>query len=314
MLDRRPDDPNDRIAHQHRRSLRASWVLFAWLAELDPSSINSLDSYVEQDGRHFVRHYIIDFGATLGSASTAAKGLAQTGEVHGRGRAHAQGVLLARAVSPAVPGPAREWKQTVAERPSLGWFPRRALRSGRLPHEPQGPRPHPAHGSRSVLGRQARHVVLRRADRGDRRDGAHVGRRHRDPDARAAHPARHHRPALSARGSRRSRRPTCRWTAAASASTTWRCSAATRRPRSCATRSRSATGWGRGSRPKSARPTRRTAASRSPRASRAPATASWRSGPASAAWRDGPRSSARHPDPPALARRRAPLRRRRTGA
>src|SRR6185369_4801099 len=34
MMGVRPGDPNDRIPHQHRRSLRASWVLFAWLSVL----------------------------------------------------------------------------------------------------------------------------------------------------------------------------------------------------------------------------------------------------------------------------------------
>ena len=123
MLDRRADDPNDRIAHQHRRSLRASWVLFAWLAELDPSSINSLDSYVEEDGRHFVRHYIIDFGATLGSASTSAKGLAQTGEYMIEvGRTLKAYFSLGLYRRPFQDERA-QWKQAVADRPSLGWFP-----------------------------------------------------------------------------------------------------------------------------------------------------------------------------------------------
>ena len=68
MQGRRADDPNDRIRHEDRRSLRASLLLAAWLAIVDAASaINTLDSYVEEDGRHFVRHYIIDFGAGLGS-------------------------------------------------------------------------------------------------------------------------------------------------------------------------------------------------------------------------------------------------------
>jgi hypothetical protein len=79
-IGRRDDDPNDRIDHQDRRSLRASWLLFNWIAEVDPGSINSLDSYVEAGGRHFVRHYIFDFGATLGSATTRPKGPHETGE------------------------------------------------------------------------------------------------------------------------------------------------------------------------------------------------------------------------------------------
>ena len=67
LIGRRSDDPNDRIPHQNRRSLRASWMLFAWLSVKDPSAINTIDSYVAQDGRHFVRHYHIDFDHSFGS-------------------------------------------------------------------------------------------------------------------------------------------------------------------------------------------------------------------------------------------------------
>src|SRR5215471_18393446 len=68
MLGVRPGDPNDRIPHERRRSLRASLLLFEWLAVLDPSAINTLDSYIEKDERRFVRHYFLDFGDALGSA------------------------------------------------------------------------------------------------------------------------------------------------------------------------------------------------------------------------------------------------------
>jgi hypothetical protein len=80
MLGQRPGDPNDRIPHQHRRSLRASWVLFAWLSVLDPSSINTIDSYLSESGRHFVRHYFFDFSCTFGSATSYAQGPQQDGE------------------------------------------------------------------------------------------------------------------------------------------------------------------------------------------------------------------------------------------
>ena len=80
MQGRRADDPNDRIRHEDRRSLRASFLLVAWLAIFDASAINTLDSYVEEDGRHFVRHYIIDFGAGLGSATNDVKGPHEGGQ------------------------------------------------------------------------------------------------------------------------------------------------------------------------------------------------------------------------------------------
>jgi hypothetical protein len=65
----RPDDPNDIIPHEHRRELRALRVFSAWTNHVDTKAINSLDTLVTRDGRTVVRHYLIDFGSTLGSAS-----------------------------------------------------------------------------------------------------------------------------------------------------------------------------------------------------------------------------------------------------
>lgn len=65
----RPDDLNDIYPHQRRRELRGLRVFSAWLNHDDSRSLNSGDFYVEQDGRHFVRHYLMDFGSILGSAS-----------------------------------------------------------------------------------------------------------------------------------------------------------------------------------------------------------------------------------------------------
>jgi hypothetical protein len=77
---RRKDDPNDRIPHERRRSLRANWVLFAWLAVQDPGSPNTMDSLIVEGGRRFVRHFHFDFGCSLGSASTHPATPAQLGE------------------------------------------------------------------------------------------------------------------------------------------------------------------------------------------------------------------------------------------
>ena len=65
----RKDDPNDFIAHRHRRELRGLRIISAWLNHFDTKDGNTLDMYVTENGRSFVRHYLIDFGATLGSAS-----------------------------------------------------------------------------------------------------------------------------------------------------------------------------------------------------------------------------------------------------
>lgn len=65
----RPDDPNDIHPHEHRRELRANRVFSAWLNHDDSRAVNSLNMLVEENGRKFVRHYMYDFGAILGSAT-----------------------------------------------------------------------------------------------------------------------------------------------------------------------------------------------------------------------------------------------------
>ena len=67
----RPDDPNDIHPHDERRELRGLRVFAAWLNHDDARSLNSIDSYVEEDGRRYIRHYLQDFGSTLGSGSTS---------------------------------------------------------------------------------------------------------------------------------------------------------------------------------------------------------------------------------------------------
>lgn len=62
----REDDPNDTIRHEYRRVLRGLRVFAAWLSHTDMKEDNLLDMYVEHDGRHFVRHYLLDFGSALG--------------------------------------------------------------------------------------------------------------------------------------------------------------------------------------------------------------------------------------------------------
>ncbi len=62
----REDDPNDVIRHQDRRELRGGKILASWINHFDTREQNSLDMFVEEDGRSFVRHYYIDFGDSLG--------------------------------------------------------------------------------------------------------------------------------------------------------------------------------------------------------------------------------------------------------
>jgi hypothetical protein len=65
----RSDDPNDVIRHEDRRELRGLRLFAAWLNHDDTRAQNTQDAWVEEDGNHFVRHYLLDYGSTFGSGS-----------------------------------------------------------------------------------------------------------------------------------------------------------------------------------------------------------------------------------------------------
>ncbi len=69
----RPDDPNDVILHEHRRELRGYFTAAAWLNHVDAKSINTLDVLVTEGAQTRVRHYLLDFGSTLGSAAVTPR-------------------------------------------------------------------------------------------------------------------------------------------------------------------------------------------------------------------------------------------------
>ncbi len=69
----RPDDPNDTVPHEDRRELRGLRVFSAWVNHTDAKAINSLDVVVRQGDKSIVRHYLIDFNATLGSAGIGVR-------------------------------------------------------------------------------------------------------------------------------------------------------------------------------------------------------------------------------------------------
>ncbi len=62
----RPDDPNDLVAHEHRRELRALRVFGAWTNLTDLKGANTLDTVVTENGRSIVKHYLQDVGSTFG--------------------------------------------------------------------------------------------------------------------------------------------------------------------------------------------------------------------------------------------------------
>src|SRR5438132_1127799 len=65
--------PDDTVPLEARRDLRGLDCFFAWLNPTDAQGGNPPNAVVEEDGIRFVRHYLIDFGAILGSDSDRAK-------------------------------------------------------------------------------------------------------------------------------------------------------------------------------------------------------------------------------------------------
>ena len=64
----RKDDPNDVIPHAFRREIRGMYVLAAWIDHIDSRQENTLASWIKTGPEEagYVRHYMIDFGDTLG--------------------------------------------------------------------------------------------------------------------------------------------------------------------------------------------------------------------------------------------------------
>ncbi len=69
----REGDPNDRIPHEDRREVRGLRVLASWLNDTDRRSANTQAVYVNENGRRFVRHYLLDMGSTMGTSGTALR-------------------------------------------------------------------------------------------------------------------------------------------------------------------------------------------------------------------------------------------------
>jgi hypothetical protein len=120
---RRDDDPNDRIDHQKRRSLRASKIIFAWLNNYDVKPGQTIDTWIQEDGRRFVKHYYIDWGNGFGANTRGPKLPNNTTEY-----SFDQNVWFWTLVTLGIPGRSfqgqREaWEREVAAHPSVGWLP-----------------------------------------------------------------------------------------------------------------------------------------------------------------------------------------------
>jgi len=70
MRSRLEDDPNDLYQHRNRRELRGLYVLCSWVGSWDTKDQQSLGTFVETtDSLGYVRHSLLDFGASLGAAA-----------------------------------------------------------------------------------------------------------------------------------------------------------------------------------------------------------------------------------------------------
>ncbi|MBD3258466.1 hypothetical protein GF377_08530 [candidate division GN15 bacterium] len=113
---RRDDDPNDWCPHEHRRELRALYVVCSFLNHWDIKDENTMDTYADENGRRYLKHHLLDFGSTLGSAGWRAQ-LPTSGYTN-------QVDLLDAAVSYGTLG-LKKWQWEDAEPyqyPSIGYF------------------------------------------------------------------------------------------------------------------------------------------------------------------------------------------------
>ncbi len=65
---RRKDDPNDWCKHQHRRELRALYVFCSLINHWDIKDQNTMDCYADEGGVRYLKHHLLDFGSSMGSA------------------------------------------------------------------------------------------------------------------------------------------------------------------------------------------------------------------------------------------------------
>ncbi len=70
---RRRDDPNDTVFHENRRELRGLRVVSSFLNNTDSRRGNYLDTYLEGDNGGYIKHYLLDFSASMGSGNIGHK-------------------------------------------------------------------------------------------------------------------------------------------------------------------------------------------------------------------------------------------------
>jgi len=69
----RRDDPNDLFPHEKRRVLRGLRVFCALTNMVDISADNTLDIYVGEEGKGFIKHHLVDFDDAFGTLAAKEK-------------------------------------------------------------------------------------------------------------------------------------------------------------------------------------------------------------------------------------------------
>jgi hypothetical protein len=69
----RKDDPNDWCPHEHRRELRALYVIGSLVNHHKLKEQNNVDVYIERNGGGYLKHYLINFRNILGSDGNKPK-------------------------------------------------------------------------------------------------------------------------------------------------------------------------------------------------------------------------------------------------
>jgi hypothetical protein len=120
----RKDDPNDYYLHQNRRELRGLFVLSAWTNHVDVRFSNTLDVWIQTPG--YLRHYLQDFGATLGSGTVRPhnprEGMEYNFDIW---------AFLARLPTFGFYQVGWESQEYEVIDPSIGWLPAEGYRPGR---------------------------------------------------------------------------------------------------------------------------------------------------------------------------------------
>mgnify|MGYP001224203767 CR=1 FL=1 len=126
------DDPNDRVAHEHRRELRGMRVISSWLNDTDRRDANTMAVY-NKNG--YIDHYIQDFGNTLG-----ANGSSVHLPIHGQAYVIDPRYMFVSAIS--LGGYKTSWEAAEADilYPSVGYFRADVFKPGRwVPTHPLPP-------------------------------------------------------------------------------------------------------------------------------------------------------------------------------